>query len=193
MKCAGCPDNKCYLEGKDCTGGRFDKDELYADEEDLKLLKVSSWLEGSFYMELTRLEEVIRFSTEMGYKRLGLAFCIGLTAEAELMRKILSRDFKVSSVCCKITGTEKETWGLKHIMEGRFEATCNPVVQARILNADKTDLNLIVGLCIGHDILFTKHSKAPVSTFIVKDRVLAHNPAGALYSKYYRAKKFKVE
>lgn len=31
----------------------------------------------------------------------------------------------------------------------------------------------------------TKHSQAPVTTLVVKDRVLAHNPAGALYSAYY--------
>jgi uncharacterized metal-binding protein len=33
--------------------------------------------------------------------------------------------------------------------------------------------------------LFTRHSSAPVSTVIVKDRVLANNPAGALYSPYW--------
>ena len=32
---------------------------------------------------------------------------------------------------------------------------------------------------MGHDILFTKHSKAPVTTLAVKDRVLTHNPLGA--------------
>lgn len=46
-----------------------------------------------------------------------------------------------------------------------------------VLNDLQTDLNIIVGLCIGHDILFTKYSEAPVTTFIVKDRVTGHNPA----------------
>jgi uncharacterized metal-binding protein len=36
--------------------------------------------------------------------------------------------------------------------------------------------------------IFTIVSKAPVTTLIVKDRLLAHNPAGALYSKYIRNK-----
>jgi uncharacterized metal-binding protein len=63
---------------------------------------------------------------------------------------------------------------------------CNPIGQAEILNREGTDLNLICGLCIGHDIQFTKHSRSPVSTFIVKDRVLAHNPAGSLYCRYLR-------
>ncbi len=62
---------------------------------------------------------------------------------------------------------------------------CNPIGQAAILNAEETELNIIIGLCIGHDILFTEHSDAPVTTLAVKDRVLAHNPLGAVYSRYY--------
>ena len=65
---------------------------------------------------------------------------------------------------------------------------CNPVGQADLLNRAKTDLNIICGLCVGHDVVFTKISKAPVTTFIVKDRVLAHNPVGAVYCQYIRRK-----
>jgi uncharacterized metal-binding protein len=74
------------------------------------------------------------------------------------------------------------------VAPGRHESICNPILQARILNAEKTDLNVIVGLCVGHDSLFIKHSRALVTTLITKDRVLAHNPAGALYTSgfYYQ-------
>jgi uncharacterized metal-binding protein len=48
-------------------------------------------------------------------------------------------------------------------------------------------------LCIGHDILFQKYSKAPTTTFIVKDRVLSHNTAGAIYTKYYLKKLLEGE
>ena len=64
--------------------------------------------------------------------------------------------------------------------------------QALVLNKEKTDLNVILGLCIGHDILFTQHSQAPVTTLAVKDRVLAHNPLGAIYSNYYLEHRFKA-
>jgi len=43
-------------------------------------------------------------------------------------------------------------------------------------------------LCVGHDMIFTKHSEAPVSSLITKDRVLANNPAGVVYSRYWRRK-----
>ena len=76
--------------------------------------------------------------------------------------------------------------------EGR-EAVCNPIGQALCLERCGTDLNIIVGLCMGHDILFTKSSHAPVTTLIVKDRVLSHNPAGAIYTAYYKENRFGLE
>ena len=60
--------------------------------------------------------------------------------------------------------------------------TCNPVLQAEVLNHEGTELNIVVGLCVGHDSLFYRHSDAPVTTLVAKDRVLANNPAGALYT-----------
>jgi uncharacterized metal-binding protein len=62
---------------------------------------------------------------------------------------------------------------------------CNPRGQAAELNRRGTEINAIVGLCIGCDVVFTQHSSAPVTTLFVKDRSLANNPVGALYSNYY--------
>ena len=58
---------------------------------------------------------------------------------------------------------------------------CNPIAQARLLNSRPTDFNIALGLCVGHDSLFYKHSDALVTTLVAKDRVLAHNPCGAIY------------
>ena len=65
---------------------------------------------------------------------------------------------------------------------------CNPILQAMILNREKTDLNVVIGLCVGHDSLFYKYSDALCTTLIAKYRALAHNPAGALYQSesYFR-------
>lgn len=73
---------------------------------------------------------------------------------------------------------------------GQYEAICNPIFQARLLNRQKTEFNIALGLCVGHDSLFYKYSDALVTTLIAKDRVLAHNPAGALYCAggYYKNK-----
>jgi len=86
----------------------------------------------------------------------------------------------------------KERLGLKDsekVKPGRYEVICNPIAQAMLLNKENTDLNIILGLCVGHDTLFIMYSKAPVTCLAVKDRVLAHNPLGAIYTSYHYYKK----
>lgn len=187
MNCAGCTkENACY-RGESCfdTG---QKQPEYNDQENQKILIVASRLEAEHYMKITRIEEVIRFAQEMNYSVLGMAFCVGLAKEAKDLSAIFSQYFKVHSVCCKICGVDKKEFGLPNIKPERYEAACNPIGQAKYLNEAQTEFNLIVGLCVGHDSLFTEYSKAPVSTLVVKDRVLAHNPLGAIYSNYWRRK-----
>ena len=59
---------------------------------------------------------------------------------------------------------------------------CNPILQAKMLNKEKTDMNIVVGLCVGHDSLFYKYAEALTTTLVVKDRVMGHNPVAALYT-----------
>ena len=121
----------------------------------------------------------------MGYHKIGLAFCKGLRKEARVVADLLrSRGFEVVSVICKTGGFPKEAAGIpkeNKIHPDQFEPMCNPIAQARLLNAQKTEFNIALGLCVGHDSLFYKYSDALVTTLVVKDRVLAHNPCGAIY------------
>jgi len=190
MKCALCEKKDCY-SGKDCVD-LADESKKYYTGENLVSIKVSASIEAEYYMQKTRLEELILYAKKMNYKRLGLAFCIGMEKEAKIVNEILEKHFEIHSVCCKVCGIDKNSLDLKtlHNYEG-VEAMCNPIGQAFVLNNESCDLNIILGLCIGHDVLFTEHSKAPVTTLAVKDRVLAHNPLGAIYSGYHLKKRFK--
>ncbi len=148
--------------------------------------------DGSIHARWTRVEDTIAFARLMAWKRVGIATCIGLLDETARLQDVLrAQGLEPISVCCKVGSVDKERLGVgdaEKVRPGTFEPACNPVAQARILNEVGTDLNVIVGLCVGHDILFTKHSKAPVTTLVVKDRVTGHNPAAALYGQnfYYR-------
>jgi uncharacterized metal-binding protein len=64
-------------------------------------------------------------------------------------------------------------------------AACDPITQAAVLADAGCELNVVVGLCLGADCVFTGASRVPVTTLFVKDRSLANNPIGALYSEYY--------
>jgi uncharacterized metal-binding protein len=147
-----------------------------------------------------RLQEIIEFARKMGYVKLGVAFCGGLHREAAVFCRILEdHGFDVVSVMCKVGGVDKAALGLQEhekVRIGAFEPMCNPISQAEVLNAANTDFNILLGLCVGHDSLFMKYSKALVTVFAVKDRVLGHNPLGAIYnydSYYERFKKDRLK
>ncbi|MGM0688484.1 MAG: DUF1847 domain-containing protein [Bacillota bacterium] len=152
-------------------------------------------VESEGYCTWTRIEEIIAFAHKADYKRIGLAYCIGLRKEAVRFNEIMVRhNFEMISVVCKTGAVPKEALGLSDhdkVRPGRFEAICNPVAQAELLNKSGTDLNIILGLCVGHDSLFIRYANAPVTVLAVKDRVLAHNPLGAIYAGHYFDRRFK--
>ena len=185
MRCALC-DNMDCLSGKDCA---ILKDRLMAiySSGDERSMRAAAAVESRYYCEKTRLEEVVLYCSAMGYRKVGIAFCIGLSDLARELHRALTKHFEVHSVCCKVCGISKSDLRLESLHSGAsIEAMCNPIGQALALNEAETDLNLTLGLCVGHDTLFIKHSTAPVSPFIVKDRVLGNNPAVALSSRYYK-------
>ena len=164
----------------------------YGGRELRELAQAAARTEAEGYCKETRVEEIMSFARRLGVSRLGIASCIGLIREASLLQEILEANrFEVLGVCCKVGSIPKEEIGLadeEKIHPGQFEALCNPIGQAELLNEAGTGLNIVVGLCVGHDSLFFKHSEAPVTVLVAKDRVTGHNPAAALYTShsYYR-------
>jgi uncharacterized metal-binding protein len=167
--------------------------QLYKSDDFIQTsTRVASIIEAKGYIEWPRLKDTIEYAKGMNYHKIGLAFCIGLLNEARIIANILeSSQFIVYSVCCKTGSIKKTDLGVpkEFTMQSKTGypigwISCNPVAQALLLNDCETDLNLIIGLCVGHDITFTQLSKAPVSTLIAKDRRSPHNPALVLYSHY---------
>ncbi|MBE0533933.1 MAG: DUF1847 domain-containing protein [Rhodospirillales bacterium] len=161
--------------------------EGFAKYQDPFLTKVaveSARVEAEGYCEWTRVEEVCAFAKRMGFNKIGIAFCVGVFDLAGILTRVLeSHGFAVASVCCKTGSIAKEEIGLQDhekVRPGNFEAMCNPITQAELLNRAGTDFNVVVGLCVGHDSLFFKHSEALTTTLVAKDRALGHNPAAAL-------------
>ncbi|HEY5562890.1 MAG TPA: DUF1847 domain-containing protein [Clostridiaceae bacterium] len=171
--------------------------EFYLEDENYKLAYNSALVEAEGYCKKTRLEETMDFANKCNFKNLGVAFCVGLSKEAKMLCLVLKHNgFEVDSVVCKNGSITKEFLKIddkEKVCPGTYEPMCNPIGQATLLNKAKTDLNIILGLCVGHDSLFIKYSDAPITVFAVKDRVLAHNPLGALYlsDSYYKNKLYK--
>ena len=192
--CAQCKDKNCRWGKTDVVPQQEDIKELYKKAENLKIAHNSSLVESEGYCRWSRLEEIMHFARKCGFTDLGVAFCIGLKEEAAILVQVLRKNrFTVNSVVCKNGSIPKEFIGIKEeekVQPSSFEPMCNPIGQATALNKAGTDLNILLGLCVGHDTLFIKYSQAPVTVLAVKDRVLGHNPMAALYlaESYYRNK-----
>jgi uncharacterized metal-binding protein len=210
-ECAKCTKTVCYseafLKGPSNCPTKTKREVIqqalteYDDPQTREFARQASIQEFECYMHLPegltprnpRVEEIAQFAKKMGYKKLGIAFCIGLQEEAKMLTRILeNRGFEVVSVCCKAGAIPKERIGITEEQKiggpGAFETMCSPITQAEILNDEGTEFNILVGLCVGHDSLFFKYSKAPVTVLVAKDRVFGHNPVAGLYlsSSYYR-------
>lgn len=167
--------------------------ERYQEGRNKEVMIASAEVEYEGYCQLTRIEEIMTFARKINAKKIGIANCIGLINEARLCAKILrANDFEVYSVICKVEGRAKSSMGIPAECEKIGAAMCNPIMQARLLNKAQTDLNVVIGLCVGHDSLFYKYADAYTTTLVTKDRVTGHNPAAALYTSgsYYRKKLF---
>ena len=138
--------------------------------------------ESDSYRSRCRIEEIMHLAQLMGMRKLGIATCTGLLNESRQLARIFrAHGYEVYGVACKCGSINKTTIGAPEKCLAVGPNLCNPVLQALILNQHETELNVVVGLCVGHDSLFYKYSYAYVTTLISKDRLLCHNPVAPLY------------
>jgi uncharacterized metal-binding protein len=173
------------------TGEEIDRvmREYLDDPLQLAIMTSATEVEEETYCQATRVEDTILFAKKIGAHKLGIATCGGLLEESRVLARILHKNgFEVYAAVCKIGNVSKAKIGIDKETYKAGPIMCNPILQAEVLNRAETDLNIVVGLCVGHDSLFYRHSKAICTTLITKDRVLMHNPAAALYGAgmYYR-------
>ena len=168
----------------------------YQQEEVRRISIAAAEVEYEHYCRYTRVEEIVAFAHKIGAKKLGIATCVGLLQESRILAGILRRQgFEVYGAACKAGAQPKTGIGIPEACCAVGPNMCNPVLQAKLLNRAHTDLNIVVGLCVGHDSLFYRYSDAPVTTAVTKDRVTGHNPAAALYTadSYYQRLRQEID
>ena len=202
--CVDCGTQNCKYKTRSypdfCLTTHLDEEDLewainkYSEDNNHEIMVASAEVEYEGYCQWTRVQEIMEFAHKIHAHKIGIANCIGLINEARIFAKILrANDFEPYAVICKVAGKDKSSIGIPKECENIGAAMCNPILQARLLNKAKTDLNVVIGLCVGHDSLFYKYSEAYTTTLVTKDRVTGNNPAAALYTanSYYK-KKFKL-
>ncbi len=185
--CLKCTNRVC-MRGEACYPG-VSQSLKELDETDQTMLEVARDVSSEEDRQLCRVAELIYFCLGMKYNRIGLAYCVDLMEPAGILAGLLRRHFEVFPVCCKVGGAPASDPTVDNDDTTTRPAdtcvACNPLGQAEVLNELNTDINIIVGLCMGVDCLFTQASDAPVTTLFVKDKSLVNNPIGAVYSDYY--------
>ena len=199
--CVDCGTQNCKYKTRTypdfCLTTHLDEEDMewavekYKEDNNHKIMVASAEVEYEGYCQWTRVQEIMEFARKINAHKIGIANCIGLINEARIFAKILrANGFEAYGVICKVGGKAKSSIGIPQQCEGIGPAMCNPILQARLLNKAKTDLNVVIGLCVGHDSLFYKYADAYTTTLVTKDRVTGHNPAASLYTanSYYRKK-----
>lgn len=127
-------------------------------------------------MSSNRIDEIVNIAKGMNIKRVGIAHCITFSGEAQILKKYLEKHFEVYTIDCKYGRIPK-----KEILGGEGNRImCNPAGQADYLNKKNTELNISMGLCVGHDMIFSKVSNGLVTNLFDKDFTNNNNPEQAI-------------
>ena len=131
--CATCPscvracrDGEAAERGPGFCPSKIDPDTQalararYDDPEIGRLARESALVESEGYGKLTRVQEVVDFARRMGWKKIGIATCIGLLDLSNVLTGILeSHGLTVISVACKNGNIPKEEMGLTDAQKDR--------------------------------------------------------------------------
>jgi uncharacterized metal-binding protein len=181
MDCAICNSKICRTT-QSCGAEKFDAAKVtatYLQPENQHMIQAAADLvDNGRAGTLSRFQEIIAFVEQMKYQKVGLAYCFGMEEEAKLVRKAFrQKGMKITTVSCAVGGFAQDSINTSSCIH---KVSCNPIGQARQLEAEKTDFVIVMGICLGHDILLQKNLKADFTTFVVKDRVHQHNPLAEL-------------
>lgn len=185
MNCLACQTKSCRSTVS-CGAESFDMDTqlgLYHHQDTQKIIQAAAHLvDGDRAGTLSRIREIIEFAKEMRYRKIGLAYCFGMEHLAQQVRDILgSEGLPATGVSCTVGGLGQNAINQESTLAG---VSCSPLNQAAQLNAQGVDLAIVMGLCMGHDILFNRHFEGDVTTLVVKDRPFGHEPVKGIEALY---------
>lgn len=175
--------SKCVVKGcrsfQPCSDESGEYLQRYHIEEVQNITKTASRLvDDGKAGTLNRLEEITEYAKLRGYRVLGVAYCYGMEQEAGLLREYLQKEgFKMLMVSCTVDGVPE--YSVNTTTAG-CSVSCNPLGQAHALNRLGAEFVILMGLCLGHDVLIQKNLEMDFTTWIVKDRVTMHRPMDAL-------------
>ncbi len=135
---------------------------------------------GSVIGTFSSAEEIVSYARNIGAKKIGITSCSGFLKETrEFILHLERHHLESYCVICNIGTPGKDAISLTRRVETDgdiYDANCNPALQAYLLDREKTELNVIIGLCAGNDSLFLRHSATPAAHLIINNPDSAVKP-----------------
>jgi len=183
MNCTSCKTKKCR-SAESCGLETFKKDDIinaYHEEENQLIIQAAARLvDNGKAGKIARLQELVEFIQNMKYKKVGLAYCFGMEKDAIEVKEYFRKNaISIRTVSCTVGGLPQDELNKESCIHN---VSCNPLGQAAQLNNEDTELVVIMGICLGHDILLHRNLKADFTTLVVKDRVYNNSPLLVLNS-----------
>ncbi len=174
---------KCTTKGCRDSQPCFDRHEEYlhkyaVDDNQMIVRSASELVDNGRAGTLNRLEEIVEYAKSRNYQILGVAYCYGLEKEAKLLRIYLSNaGFQTAMISCTVDGVTEADINPEKASQA---VSCNPIGQANVINGSGAEFTILMGLCLGHDIMIQKQLNMDFTTWLVKDRVSQHRPLDGL-------------
>ena len=178
MDCLSCKDRMCRKDHESCTSVLFRKEDIlqkyHKNENQMIIEKAAELVDNGRAGTFSRIVEIVQFAKMMNYKKIGLAYCYGMECDAKNLQAIFTDlGLVVIGVSCSVGGLLQSEVNFNSCIHS---VSCNPIGQAEQLNEEYVDLTIVMGICLGHDILLNRNLKMDTTTLVVKDRVYNHNP-----------------
>ncbi|MEI7596191.1 MAG: DUF1847 domain-containing protein [Bacteroidota bacterium] len=178
MDCLNCENKICRKEQGSCSDVIFNKEyirQMYQINENKSVIESAAQLvDNGRAGTLSRIAEIVEFAKLMNYKKIGLAYCYGMERDAKNLQAIFAElGLNIIGISCSVGGLQQSEVNAKSCIH---KVSCNPLGQAEQLNTEDVDLTIVMGICLGHDILLTRNLTMDSTTLVVKDRVFNHNP-----------------
>jgi len=171
MNCLNCKNKICKLN-KVCPSVQYEVQNVkqkYLQDDTQKTIQAAAQLvDNGRAGTLSRLEETIEFIKLMKYQKVGVAYCFGLEHLSRELKIIMKKNgINITAITCCTSGILQSDINFESNINN---FSCNPIGQAEQLNIEGCDFVMILGICLGHDIILQRNLKCDFSTILVKDR-----------------------
>ena len=139
-----------------------------------KLWQAFGRLIGTGGAQKSRVEHIVDFCRSLGVQKIGIGSCLRYLKDAYFLQSVFQEEsFDCPVVFCKVGGWQTKDIGVNKETDWII---CNPITQAMILNELGCDVKVTLGLCMGHEMIFTKYAEGYVTNLYVKEKISDERP-----------------